>query len=388
MNKRSVKGLFRLSALFFAVLFCAAALTGCAARKLPTSDEDLTVVGTVGEYEVLYEELRFLVLSYKEELENRYGDGIWEKPETREKYLPELKERVYEDLEANYAVLTLAAKSGITADGYEAEVQDYMKTAINSDFGGDRSLYKEFLKAAGVTDHYVRFTATVDHVYEDLFYLYLDNGTIPDGETEVKQYILQNFVYVASIGIMNYTEADSEAVRARAEKYRREVMDGADVRDYIKYTLNLTPLHCFARGEMDPEYEAAAFALQNVGDVSEVFLSKAEANGETLTAWYFLQKLELTPAYVEENFQTLFDQYADAKMNEMLDAEKDALVFVPNDYCKGLDLLSIEPIEDVKDNTWVFVTVGVSVGAVLLVGLVLLFRLLNRKPKPENGQNR
>ena len=63
----------RALAIFLAVLILSGALTGCASRALPTSEEDLRVVGTIGEYEVLYEEFRFLVLTYKKQLEDMNG---------------------------------------------------------------------------------------------------------------------------------------------------------------------------------------------------------------------------------------------------------------------------------------------------------------------------
>ena len=371
----------RTVALLAMTLLLLSVFTSCAARKLPSQKEDLAVVGTVGEYDVLYEELRFLVLSYREQLENVYGKGIWENEATREEHLPELTELVYQDLEANYAVLSLAAKSGITAEGYEGEVKDYIKEAIDADFAGSRSIYKDFLIAAGITDHYLRFTSTVDHVYEDLYYLYLEDGTIPDGETEVKRYILQNFVRVASICLINKQESESTLNYDNAVKYRNEVLGGADIFDYVRYTLD-TPEHCFGKGEMDTTFEKHAFSLQNVGDVSEVFLSEAEYLGVTKNGWYFMQRLEITEKYIEENYQTLFDQYATTVMNSFLEAEKEELVFVPNDYMKSLDLLAIEPITEMPDNTWVLILVGSVAGVVLVVGAVILFRILNRKPEP------
>lgn len=376
-------------ALLLVLVFMTLAFTGCATRKLPSHKEDLAVVGTVGEYEVLYEELRFLVLSYREQLENKYGKGIWESEKAREQYLPELKEAVYEDIKANYAVLTLAAKNGITVDGYAKEVQEYMDLAIQNDFNRSRSDYKEFLKATGLTDHYVRFTAAVDLVYEDLYFKYMEENTIPNADPQIKQYILQNFVRVASICIINKSDDEVEDNRKRAEQYREEVADGADILDYVKYTLDLSPEHCFGRGEMEDAYEKNSFALENVGDVSEVFLGEAEYEGVTRSAWYFVQKMDLTAKYVEDHYQTLFDRYTAAAMNEFIDAEKEALVFVPNEYGKSLDLLAIEPIESVKDNTWVFVLIGIGSAVLLVGGVVGLFCLLNQKPKTvKNGKKR
>lgn len=370
----------RVIALILSVLLLSASFTGCASRALPTSKEDLRVVGTVGEYEVLYEEFRFLALTYKKQLEDMNGTDIWDDAETSAQYLRELRELVYADLEANYAVLTLAAEEGLSVDDYDKVVQEYMDTTLDADFGGDRESYKDFLKATSLTDHYVRFTAAVDAIYEDLYFIYLENGRVPSDEETVKQYILQNFVYVASFCRINKTDDEYEANREMAQQYRDEVANGADIDDYMQYTLDLSPEHCFTYGEMDEIYEEQAFALENVGDVSEVFLGTADYLGNTRSAWYFLKRLALTEDYVEENYPDLFDRYTSALMNDYLNEAKESLVFVPNDYCKGLNLLEIEPIDEVKDNTWVFVTIGVVGGVLLIVGAVVLFKVLNRKP--------
>ena len=379
------KNFLRVAALLMSALLFTVSLVGCASRALPSSEEDLTVVGTVGEYEVLYEELRFLVLSYKEQLEIRYGAGIWNSEETAAQYLPMLREMVYEDIVANYAVLTLAKENGIKPGSYDGEVQDYMDEVLENDFAGDRELYKEFLKLAGVTDHYIRFTAEVDHIYEDLYLQYIDSGKILTDETSVKQYILQNFVYVASICLVNKTDEESEINRKKAEEYRSEVADGADINDYVKYTLDLSPEHCFGRGMMDQIYEEHAFALTEAGEVSPVFLAPADYLGAERDAWYFMQKLPLTVDYVTQNYPTLFDRYADSLMNDQLSAVKEKLAFVPNEYCESLDLLSIAPITEVEDNTdlWILSIVGISVVSVAVIGtaLVILWRkVLNPKP--------
>ena len=366
-----------VSAMLLLIFLCSC-LSSCATRALPSAKGDLRVVGTVGEYEVLYEELRFLTLLHKDSLASRYGVNIWKNEEDTAKYLPELERLVYEDILANYAVLSLGAKEGYSIDDYAKDVQTYIDQIMELDFDGSRAYYKEMLKVNSLTDHYLRFTAGVDAIFEELYYHYLENGTISDDKADVKQYILDNFVYVSSICLINKNGEEYELNRDRAEQYRKEVANGANIKDYIKYTLDLSPEHCFTRGEMDTVYEEHAFALENVGDVSEVFLADATYLGETRTAWYFMQKLALKESYVNENYDDLFDQYATAIINDMLEEEKKDLSFTPNEYGKSIDLLAIEPIERVADNTWIFVLLGAVVAGGLVFGGVMIFRVLNR----------
>lgn len=370
----------RATALFLAVLLLSVSLVGCASRALPTTKEDLRVVGTVGEFEILYEEFRFLVLTYKKQLEDLHGSEIWENEEGATEYRRELKELVYEDLTANYSVLTLALKEGLSVDSYDKAVQAYMDKILRDDFGNDRGSYKDFLREMNLTDHYVRFTAAVDAIYEDLYFKYLENGRVTDDREEVKQYILQNFVRVASIALVNKTDEENEINKEKALQYRDEVVNGADINDYVKYTLDISPEHCFTYGQMDEIYEEEAYKL-NVGDVSEVFYGTADYLGDTRGAWYFIERLPLTESYVEQNYADLFDSYTSALMNGYLKEARESLTFVPNEECKQMDLLSIEPIERVKDDTWVLYTVGIVCGVLVIVGAVVVFKVLNRKPK-------
>ena len=386
----------RIGAVLSLALILLSTLGGCAARALPSSEEDLAVVGTVGEYEVLYEEFRFLVLLHKGTLEAQYaaengvenGSDLWKIPAEKEKYLARLEELVYEDLKANYAILTLGAAEGLSVNAYQDAVQDYMKSSIESEFAGDRAIYKDFLQASALTDHYLRFTVAVDHVYEDLYVSYLENGKISDDETTVKQFILQNFVRVISICLVNKSDGESTENLKRLEQYRTEVMNGADIKDYVRYTVDPSPDHCFMRWEMNETFERYAFALENNGDVSEVFLSTANYLSTEREAWYFLQRASLHPEYVDNHYDTLFDSYTTGIMNQYIDTAKESLTFVPNDYCKSIDILSITAPETVKDNTWIFVLIGVGIAAVAVVLLIVLVRILNPKPDPVVKPNR
>ena len=58
--------------------------TGTVALSSCSNNEKLnrTVVGKVGEYDVYYEELRWLTMQYKDLLASNYGKDIWNKKET------------------------------------------------------------------------------------------------------------------------------------------------------------------------------------------------------------------------------------------------------------------------------------------------------------------
>ena len=61
------------------------------ARPVKGTEEELTPVGTVAGHEVLYEELRYLTLKYREAMKATYGETIWDTAESREQYRADLR---------------------------------------------------------------------------------------------------------------------------------------------------------------------------------------------------------------------------------------------------------------------------------------------------------
>ena len=84
-------------------------------------------VATSGEYEIPFEQLRFLTMTYKAELDARYGDGnaengtIWDDTETAEKHRAELEELVWGTVRENYAILQACAAYKIGREAFEGK---------------------------------------------------------------------------------------------------------------------------------------------------------------------------------------------------------------------------------------------------------------------------
>ena len=89
------KDFLRAAALFVVCTMLVCSFCACADK------ENKKVIGSVGEYEIPYEQLRFVTMTYKAELDACYGDGnnqngtIWDDAATAEKYRAELEELVY-----------------------------------------------------------------------------------------------------------------------------------------------------------------------------------------------------------------------------------------------------------------------------------------------------
>ena len=63
--------LISVIALFLTVIL---ALSSCSASAIKSTDEEAHVVGTCGDHEVRFEELRYLTLHYKADLMAKYGE--------------------------------------------------------------------------------------------------------------------------------------------------------------------------------------------------------------------------------------------------------------------------------------------------------------------------
>ena len=116
-GKTMKKLLIKIMSLSLCAVMLALSLVSCAAgRTIKPTAQDIEVVGQVGGFDVLYEELRYVTLFYKQQLEDKYGKGIWDDAATAQKYSGELYELVTRNITANYAVLSLCAEVGITTD--------------------------------------------------------------------------------------------------------------------------------------------------------------------------------------------------------------------------------------------------------------------------------
>ena len=118
MKKTSIK----LTAIVL-LLVCILSFVSCKSQPIKTAKDDLVPVGTVGDYEVTYEELYFLAHNYMDTLNAEYGndastsdemitvtddEGDEHTVKLSEHYYDKLSELISENITSNYAVLTLA----------------------------------------------------------------------------------------------------------------------------------------------------------------------------------------------------------------------------------------------------------------------------------------
>lgn len=339
---------WRYTALLLAFVLSLTALVSCSLSPIDATEEELAVVGKIGNYDVHYDELRFLTINFKAELEKKYGEGIWNAPETAAKYKDELKELVYDSILSDYyAVLALADDyyvGGSSAMLNEDKILEAVQKDVEAtaEEQGGNSEYKTWLSTNAFSDRLYRFYLASDYCAQELlFILVSDLGIIPDDDKSIKEYmhsdkfLRTNHVYISD------TSAEGLAL---AEKLRDELAASDDpATDIIlmkgkhcdDWTMTTTHGKYFARysSDLPEEYELAAFELDE-GEVSEVVT--------TDKGYYFILRLELEEAYLTAKFDDFKDDILGSEFNKILNEYMSNLEFIPNEYGASLDLTAIK----------------------------------------------
>jgi hypothetical protein len=345
MNK--IRRAWRYAALLLALAITLPALISCALTPIEPTEAELAVVGKIGNYDVHYDELRFLTINFKAELEKKYGEGIWNAPETAAKYKDELKELVYDSILSDYyAVLALADDYYVGGSSAMLNEEEILK-AVQKDVEataeeqGGNGKYKTWLSDNAFSDRLYRFYLASDYCAKELFFILVsDLGIIPDDDKSITEYmhsdkfLRTNHVYISDT---------SEEGLALAEKLRAELAASDDpATDIIlmkgkhcdDWTMTTTHGKYFARysSDLPEEYELAAFELDE-GEVSKVVTTD---NG-----YYVILRLEVEDAYLNAKFDDFKDDILGSEFNKILNEYMEKMEFIPNEYGASLDLVAI-----------------------------------------------
>ncbi len=345
------------AALALFMLICC--LTGCSSKIKPveSTEQEMQVVGKCDEYDLRYEELRFVTLTYKNILEQKYGKGIWDDPNTAEKYRAELEELVLENLKVNYAVLTGCKNLFVDTEDEEIDeyVQQEIETLVNQSvdkggFGSDFDAYLAWLQENGLTDHYLRFVYRVNYLESAMYYAVIEADIFEYSEknySDFLDYVLAGEDYARTIHVYIPIEDQSKKQEYydTAKKIADELDDCIDADE--RYSLMCSHIgssvnkdltisesgYYFTHHEMGEEYEAAAFALDEYGTSDVV-----EYGG----GYYVIMRMPIEEIYVLMNGEKLLQYYQSAQMGAYEDGIKENMTVELNEYGKSLDLTQIK----------------------------------------------
>ena len=324
------------SVSFLILILCAILMISSCSTK--PNEDDLVVVGHVEEFEVLYEEFRFVLLTYKQMMMDSYGDDIFDSPEKSEEYVNILRNTVYENITANYAVLVLCKEVGIehTDEVLIAAVEKKLDAQIK-ELGG-KLKYKRFLKENHMTDGFFKFNLLVDTMQNELFYVYTnDLELIENEDTAIYDAIQSEFIRTQHIYISKDNGKTYEENRASIVEAYNSIMSGADFLSVAKTYGEDTSVDengfYIPMGYMSDKYDSLAFEL-SVGEFTDIV--------EYESGFYIIKRLELDPVYVLMNFNLLKDRYQSYSFLNIIDSVNAELEFKPTEYLDTLDILTVK----------------------------------------------
>lgn len=305
-------------------------LFGCADKG--SGEKYATVLGE----DVYFDEVRYLSLNYKADMEAKYGDGIWE--DGGEEYRAELEGNVNSAIKKEAAERALFAEYDIDTGAKDVKeyVSDYIKNA-KKELGGGKE-YKKQLSENFMTERYLKSVLTSEKCFDSLRDALCAAGKIDTSDETVKNVIKNEFIRTLHVYISNDDGDDIAENRAKAEKVLSLLEDGTPLNTLIgryseDYYMVTTDGYYFMRGEYEGAYEDAAFAL-DVGEHSGV------VEGEN--GFYVIVRLEKEDKYISANFETLKDRYVYAAAKRIIAEKAENADIELTDFGKSTDFLKIQ----------------------------------------------
>ncbi len=337
-----MKQFMRLLAFVLTVVMLFSMLTACSDEDEATEQEQ-KVIGTCAGHDVLYEELRYVTLSYKEKFEATYGAGLWTNPETAAQYRQKLEETVWDIMRNNYAVLALCAdymdEDQMNSETIDEAVEEKITEMIEA--YGSQEAFDQALTELNMTENFARFCFRVSALENELYYILTrDLGLIQNDQNAFADWLEEgNAVYVQHIYVSNDQGEDVAANRAKAEEARRQLIEGEKtVEQLIASAMNEdmhnTAPYYIVRDVYTEDMENAAFSLEGDRDVSEVV--------ETPDGFYVLVRMPESEATFVSKVPSLLQSYQWAKLEAMVEEKKETIFVELNEYGKTIDLVSMQ----------------------------------------------
>ncbi len=355
LNYKAVRAL----AIAMALLLLTFALAGCSDKIKPveSTEQEMRVIGTCDGYNIYYEELRFVTSTYKQMLENKYGQGIWDDPASAEKHRDELEELVLENLKANYAILAGCKNLFVDTEDkdIDAYVQEQIEMLVNQSeaeggFGGDFDAYLEWLSQNNLTDHYLRFIYRTSYLESAMYYAAIEADIFTYSEknySDYLDYVLAGVDYARTIHV--YIPIEDQSKKDEYYQTAQRIADelAACEEDDERYSLMCSHIgsavnkdltitesgYYFTYNEMGEAYEAAAFSLSEYGTSGVV-----EYGG----GYYVIMRMPIEELYVLMNGEQLLQYYQSAQIGLYEDGIKENMTVELNEYGLSLDFTNLD----------------------------------------------
>ncbi len=332
------KSFFRIfSGLFVAVFVLSLASCG-SVKPIKSKGDELKSVMVIDGRDVFYEELRYVTLNARRDMEYKYGETCFSDPEKGEEYKSELEDFVWESLKKNAVIMTYAEELSI--DTNSSDIKKTVQSTVDSmaeDAGGKEGYLRQ-LEENFLTDHLLRYNLQAAQVH-NLLQMELVEKKIIDGSDEAARASIQgdDFIRTLHVYVQNDEGEDVEENRKKAQTALDELKSGEKLTSVIgryseDFYMTTTDGYYFTYGEYDRAYEEAAFALE-VGEYSHIV--------ETSTGFFVICRLEKEDEYIKKNFEALKERYLYAAVDAILTQRAQDADTVTTDFGKSLNLTEI-----------------------------------------------
>ena len=321
--------------ILLSVCLCAAPLFSCA-------NKNERPVAKSGGYEVLFEELRFVILTKKAEFKKIYSEDVFDTPEGIAAHREEFEAAVIELLKENYVVLAACSHylPNLKIDDKSiTEAVDAMMEETIEQMGG-KDAFKEYAEAIFMTENLMRFTLAVYQMEVALLAELAARNEFfaSDEDTEFLEWIRQgNGAYVQHLFIRNDEEDDVEANRALAQEARALLLSGEKNINslvgnsrYNEDTLNTAPYYMI-RGVYDEALEATALTLPEAGAISTIV--------ETDEGFYVFVRLPDTDSQLLGQIDSLLSSYQWANTERIKESFRNSVTF---EWLEVIDYFTVE----------------------------------------------
>lgn len=322
-----------------------------------STKEEAAPVGECAGYEVRYEELRYITYINQRALDQKYGKYSTLSDEMKVEYEKELQSIVMRELENNYAILSLCEKYGVDTNSREAK--KFVNNSIEDIYKelGGRDEYKAWLGEQKLTDAFLRLTFKVNYLETALLEHLVDEGkTIKYNSSNLDKfvdYVMESEDYIKVIHIYFPKDEsrydfskDDRSPLARAEDALlklRAAENDSDRFNIMRSEIGKAPFvqgysvtgndYYITHGQMNEKYDEVAFALDEYG-VSEII--------ELDEGYYILMRVPKVRSEFSPRADEIVVYYQYAVLKDLIDRQKDAIAFTPNDYYKSLVLAEIK----------------------------------------------
>ena len=312
-----------------------------------TIDTDGISMMTINGYEVPFDEFRYTYMA----LDNNYfsfGDpAYWEaNPDAFPIFIEYLEHSLIED---NWGVL-IARDYGVELTDDDKKQIDDALVSQREQFESDEA-YENALLQTGFTEDLLRRViekqVTNNRVYLDLFGT--EGAPYAPTDDEVRENLSKDYVRVYHVlvnfdhfsGEEGYEDATEDELKAAAKEYAEELLEqikgGADIYELAQTAddpgmVGNEDGYFFTYGEMVEPFEEKSFEME-VGEISDLV--------ETDYGYHIIQKLE-TEQYIEDNFDTVKNDYINRSFNQFIDDYLADAEIVHSEYFDNLGYDSVK----------------------------------------------